>query len=68
MSAPLRVDTIVHPATVDKNVPDASRRRNEWLVGKRHDLCVIFAARDDENLPLAELARERGMTLWRHVQ
>ncbi|GAB1331682.1 DciA family protein [Streptomyces sennicomposti] len=67
-SAPHHVDTMTYGATVDNTDPDALRRRDEWLAGKPHDLCVVFAARDDEKLPLAELARERGTTIWRHVQ
>jgi predicted nucleic acid-binding Zn ribbon protein len=66
--APHHVDTMTYSETVDDTDPDALRRRNEWLAGKPCDLCVVFAARNDEKLPLAELARERGATIWRHVQ
>jgi predicted nucleic acid-binding Zn ribbon protein len=67
-SAPLRVDTLVCAAGMDKDAPDASRRRDEWLVDEPSDLCVVFAVREDEELPLAELAREGGTSVWRHVQ
>ncbi|MGW3038129.1 DciA family protein [Streptomyces sp. NPDC001178] len=68
VSAPHHVDTMTYGATVDNTDSDALRRRDEWLAGKPHDLCVVFAVRDDEKLTLAELARERGTIVWRHVQ
>lgn len=64
-STPLFVDT--YPDTVD-DAPDAPRRRNEWLVGEQRDLCLVFVAREDEEPLFAELARERGLTVWQHVQ
>ncbi|MGW7603204.1 DciA family protein [Streptomyces antimycoticus] len=67
-STPPRVGTFVYPATVDRDDPAASQRRNEWLVGEQRDLCLVFAVQEDEKLPLAELACERGTTVWQHVQ
>ncbi|MEU6011109.1 hypothetical protein [Streptomyces sp. NPDC047453] len=67
-SATPRVDTLMYHAAVTGDDPQASRRRNEWLVGEQHELCVVFVVREDEKLPLAELARERGVTVWPYVQ
>ncbi|MEU5361393.1 hypothetical protein ACFY9R_29845 [Streptomyces albidoflavus] len=33
-----------------------------------YDLCVEFAAREGEHLPLAELARKCGVNTWQHLE
>lgn len=65
LPAPPRVDTFTYLGTVTQGDVETHRQRNEWLVGTERDLCVTFVAREDERLPLAELARERGATVFR---
>ncbi|MFY4721480.1 hypothetical protein [Streptomyces sp. LaBMicrA B280] len=62
------VEAMGYQGSVNEGEVEASRRRNEWLVGTENNLCIAFAAKEDQKLPLAELARERGTTVWRHVQ
>ncbi|MFI1606958.1 DciA family protein [Streptomyces griseofuscus] len=65
LPAPPGVDTFTYLGTVPQGDAEAQRQRNEWLVGTKRGLCVAFVVREDEQLPLAELARERGATVFR---
>lgn len=67
-SIPLLVGTFVREANTAQDGPDAARRRDERLVDQEPDLCLVFAAREDEEIPLAELARERGLSVRRFVE
>jgi hypothetical protein len=63
---------LVHAFEIETNPdwdgPDNTRRSDLRLVARQPDLCLVFAAREDEKLTLAELARERGMSVRQHVQ
>ncbi|MFI1700396.1 DciA family protein [Streptomyces bobili] len=65
---PLFVNSFAREAHTDREGPDALRRRDERLVDREPDLCLVFAAREDEDFPLAELARERGLPVRRFVE
>ncbi|MET7489827.1 DciA family protein [Streptomyces sp. NPDC005538] len=65
---PLFVDIFAREASTAQAGPDAVRRRYERLVDREPDLCLVFAAREDEEFPLAELARERGLPVRRFVE
>lgn len=64
----LPVGTFAREANTAQDGPDAARRRDERLVDQEPDLCLVFAAREDEEVPLAELARERGLSVRRFVE
>ncbi|WP_331732775.1 DUF721 domain-containing protein (plasmid) [Streptomyces sp. NBC_00015] len=65
---PLFVHTFAREAHTDQDGQDAVRRRDERLVDREPDLCLAFAAREDEEFPLVELARERGLPVRRFVE
>ncbi|MFM9700949.1 DciA family protein [Streptomyces europaeiscabiei] len=67
-SSPWLVQALEVGTNPDWDGPDDTRRSDLRFVARQPDLCLVFGAREDEELPLAELARERGMSVWQHVQ
>lgn len=43
-------------------------RADERLVDEEPDLCLVSATREEEEIPLAELARERRLPVRRFVE
>lgn len=67
-TVPLFVDTFAREPNTVQDGPDAARRKDERRLDREPDLCLVFAAREDEKIPLAELARERGLSVRRYVE
>ncbi|WP_186782492.1 DciA family protein [Streptomyces sp. CBG9] len=65
LASSLRVLTFLLPPS-PRQTDSAQHQENDRLADGPYDLCVEFAAREGEHLPLAELARKCGVNTWQH--